>query len=147
MLCLESITTEGLSAVIYSCSIGHMDIKQIRLKKFREVWKNKFGGNIAAMARAMNNMSPNQVRFYLNPDKPGGRWMGEDFARAAEVMLSLPPNYLDRESDTPTPADIAHAFEQGSAGKRDAITLLARLPDAEAEAILPLIRSILSKYE
>lgn len=46
-----------------------------------------------------------------------------------------------------TPAEIATAFTEGSNEKREALTLLARLPDVEAAAILPLIKSILTKYE
>ena len=146
MLCNESITSEGLTLVISPCEISSMETKQIRLERFREIWRSQFNGNIAALARALGS-SANQVRFYLNPDKPGGRWMGEDFARDIERILNLPRNYLDDASDSMTPADVAAAFENGSAGKQEALTLLAKLPDGEAETILPLIRSILSKYE
>lgn len=73
--------------------------------------------------------------------------MGEDFARDIERILGLHRGYLDDSGDSMTPADVAAAFESGSEGKREALTLLAKLPDGEAETILPLIRSILSKYE
>lgn len=100
MLCNESITSEGLTQVISPCEISSMETKQIRLERFREIWRSQFNGNIAALARALGS-SANQVRFYLNPDKPGGRWMGEDFARDIERILGLDKGYLDREADAP----------------------------------------------
>lgn len=102
MLCTESITTAGITQVICSCEIQHMETKQMRLTKFREIWQNRFGGNIAALARALGS-SANQVRFYLNPEKPGGRWMGEDFARDIERILTLPRGYLDKDEAEAAP--------------------------------------------
>lgn len=84
---------------------------------------------------------------YLSRVLNGKKGFGEDFARDIERILNLPRGYLDNSGDAMTPADVAAAFESGSAGKQEALTLLAKLPDGEAETILPLIRSILSKYE
>lgn len=86
-----------------------MDIDELRLRRFRALWQDRFGGNIAALARALHR-SPNQVRFYLHPEKPGGRWMGEEFARHVERELGLPQNSMDTDvSSMPPEQDALNA--------------------------------------
>lgn len=65
---------------------------------------------------------------------------------AREKLTKAFPGWINLESSA-TPTEIAAAFTEGSSEKREALTLLARLPDTEAAAILPLIKSILTKYE
>ena len=115
---------------------------EIRRENLRHVVDRDFGGKAGRLADAVKRPRPN-----ISQVLSGVRSFGETLARDIERILGLPRNYLDDMGDSMTPADVAAAFESGSEGKREALTLLAKLPDGEAETILPLIRSILSKYE
>ena len=137
MLCTESITDAGITQVICSCEIQHMETKQIRLENFRAIWQDRFNGKIAALARALGS-SANQVRFYLNPEKPGGRWMGEDFARDIERILGLERNYLDREpgDDAALPPEDQRFINEVATGLHD-----RDIPEHIKQTILTLISS------
>lgn len=76
--------------------IDTMDVREIRLERLRKILAEKCGGVIAELARRIDKSAP-QVRVMLNPEKPGGRWIGEKIARAIEHRLSLPRGWLDQE--------------------------------------------------
>lgn len=98
MLSANCITFEGLPNVICSWFPAPMETQDIRLARFRLIWERDYKKNITALAKVLEK-DKNQVRFYLNPEKPGGRWMGEDMARYIEFKLALPPLWLDQETD------------------------------------------------
>lgn len=77
---------------------GPTPVQIARLANLRDVWQSRFGGNINALARAIEK-DRNQVRVTLHPDKPGGRWIGEELAREIEAALKLP--HLSLDSDQP----------------------------------------------
>lgn len=112
-----------------------MDTKQTRLANFREIWNARFGGNIAAMARALE-LSANQVRFYLNPEKPGGRWMGEEFARNAEAKLGLPLGSLDSGESASLPDEVTALLATITAAAQD-----GALTPEQAKAFDALIKT------
>jgi hypothetical protein len=123
-----------------------MDTKQVRLENLRQLWRDRFDGNIAAMARAVS-VSSNQMRFYLNPEKPGGRWMGEEFARNIEHILELPRGWLDRPEHDATLdgllATIMPILDTAPESLRQAVLLLAMKYDndpAEGERIAAAIK-------
>jgi hypothetical protein len=135
MLSVKGITIEGLPSVIASWLPARMETQDIRLARFRLLWERDYGKNIAALARAIKK-DKNQVRFYLNPEKPGGRWMGEDMAREIEITLNLGTGWMDRESDDDVPENIAAfiARVKTESAQRD-------LPDHIQQTILTLITS------
>lgn len=110
--------------------------------KNREDFARTYGvpGGGAMIYQHINHLKPISIEAAIAYAKGFSCSVAEISRSAADTLNKAP-------GDDATPAEIAHAFETGSPGKREALTLLARLPDDEAEAILPLIRSILSKYE
>lgn len=77
------------------------------------------------------------------------RGMGDAVAAKLESGCSKPVGWMDasHDEDTITPEDVALAFINGSPEKQEVIKLMARLPDNEAAMLLPIVRSVLAKYE
>lgn len=75
-----------------------MSIQETRLRNLTYILDHDFGGVVARFARAVDK-SANHMRVVLNPDKPGGRSIGEALARQLEDRLGLPGNVLDIEDE------------------------------------------------
>lgn len=121
-------------------------------RKLKALFNERAGMSQEAFGDKYGLGSQGMVWQYLNARSPLNLEAAIKFARALQCFVrEFSPRLaeaLDGSVSNPmTPAEIAAAFEAGSPGKQEALTLLARLPEAEAEAILPLIRSILAKYE
>lgn len=79
-----------------SATLRPMETREIRLKNLLGLLGERFGGVVAEFARAIGK-DPNQARFILNPQKAGGRWVGERLAREIEEKLALGRGWLDED--------------------------------------------------
>ena len=75
-----------------------MTTQQTRRRNLTYILNRDFAGVVARFARAVDK-SANHMRVILNPDKPGGRSIGESLARQLEQRLGLPGNVLDIEDE------------------------------------------------
>ena len=75
-----------------------MQIQETRLRNLTYILNRDFGGVVARLARAVEK-SANHMRVVLNPERPGGRFIGEVLARQLEARLGLPANVLDIEDE------------------------------------------------
>lgn len=90
-----AISNESLSFDMDRVKFRTMDdVRKIRLDNLRSILQNRFNGVIAELARAIGK-DANYTRFILNPEKAGGRWIGEKIARDIEGKLRLSANWLD----------------------------------------------------
>lgn len=97
MLFSHAITNAGLTDVTLCRVMDCMeDLKKIRLENLHRLLNQRFKGVKAEFARAIGK-DKNQARFILNPEKPGGRWLGERQAREIEEKLQLPRAWLDSD--------------------------------------------------
>ena len=94
MIRSDSISFDALSIVRAGRTLRAMTIGAIRHQNLCWLLKHRFGGVQARLADAIGR-NPNQARFLLNPEGPGGRWMGEKVARDIEKRLGLDPNSMD----------------------------------------------------
>lgn len=92
----DSKSFELLTFVSATGLIDKMDVRENRLERFRQILAEQCGGVIAELARRIDKSAP-QVRVMLNPEKTGGRWIGEKLARDIELRLALPRGWLDQE--------------------------------------------------
>jgi hypothetical protein len=70
------------------------DVRRTRHSRLMQLYKERFEENAAALARALGK-EPAFIRFRLQPEKPGGRWIGEKLAREIEQKLELPDRWMD----------------------------------------------------
>lgn len=113
------------------------DVRHIRTANLRKILKERYDGNIAAMARA-TKMDRNQVRFILYPEKPGGRLVGEKLARKLEIELMLQAKQLDHDpNDESFPAEVDHEL----------MNLVRRLTTDKRQAVIDIIRTIIAIQE
>lgn len=73
-----------------------MNVKARRRRNLLELIEQRFGGNRAAFARAIDRPAPNVHRM-LTEGEGDKRGIGEDLARSIEGKLGLEPLTLDRE--------------------------------------------------
>lgn len=122
-----------------------MDIHDIRKARLNELIDLAFAGNQLAFAKKTGIKAP-QVNRWLSDTASDTRNITEASARKIEELCGKPRGWLDHD-ESATPEEIATAFSGGKESKRELLTLVARLPDSETETLLPLVRSILAKYE
>lgn len=70
----------------------------IRKDNLGAIVNNKFGGNKAALARAVK-VHPNHINLLLSSNEVHRRNLGEGMARQLEEALGLPPLWLDNPHD------------------------------------------------
>jgi len=66
------------------------EIRQNRLVNLHFLRK-KHGNDITANLARKLNKDQNQLRMWFNPEKKGGRWIGEKAAREIEEILRNKP--------------------------------------------------------
>ena len=141
MLCIGSITNEGLSFVIADGTLPAMDVSEQRLENVKLILATRFGGTIAKLAAAIGR-DANQTRFILNPNKPGGRNIGEKLARTIEARLGLDPFTLDN----PPTTSQSPTFSEGQLQVKEAIAkYLVDIPDDVAKSLATIIKNSAGK--
>jgi hypothetical protein len=70
-------------------------VQLYRLRNLRRIFESRFDAKTTQLAKALD-MQRDQARGLVAPDRPGGRWLGEDLAREVEKRLGLPEMYLDQ---------------------------------------------------
>lgn len=138
-----------------------------RRARLRELIERCFNERIVDLLNHIENRTgtrPNQGEMSAIRRDNSGKSFGDKKAKTLVNQIGLNRRWFDMPigvnvhpdewrngyegiPSEATPTEIAEAFENGSEEKREALVLLARLPDTEANLILPLLRSILSKYE
>lgn len=82
----------------------------------------------------------NYIRFLLNPEKPGGRWMGESLASELEGAFGIPAGALD------APVQIDGPEDKISTDMQTPVTNVTVATAAKAETLdLPQIHVALEK--
>lgn len=82
----------------------------------------------------------NYIRFLLNPEKPGGRWMGESLAAELEAAFGIPVGSLD------IPAQLDDSEGKISTDNRSPVTKVTTATAVEVETLdLPKIHEALEK--
>jgi len=99
MILTHSISHEVLSFDTDRRLIGYMtkltEVHLARLTNLKKILQEECGGVIAELARRIGKDS-NYTRFILNPDKTGGRTIGEKMARHIEESCGKPIYWLDQ---------------------------------------------------
>lgn len=120
------------------------DDNEIRRIRLRQLVSRLGRGGIAKLAKELEVSASYVSRMLSDPSNNQSRPITGDTVLA---ISNLYPDWLGDYDPKATPAEIADSFKNGSSEKKEALTLLARLPDAEAATILPILKTILSKYE
>jgi hypothetical protein len=147
----------------------HMDDKETlhRRARLRELIDHCFNGSrneLVDHITLRTQKRPNEGEISGLKKDNGPRSFGDKKAKVLSEQIGLHRRWFDFPIGTnlqkdqwladlsgtipnATPDEIAQAFENGTKEKQEALTLLARLPDSETATLLPLLKSILSKYE
>jgi len=90
------------------------EVHLARLTNLKKILQEECGGVIAELARRIGKDS-NYTRFILNPDKTGGRTIGERMARHIEESFGKPIYWLDQPENEGVAA--SHRREEAEAPK------------------------------
>lgn len=82
------------------------DMRETRLENIKTIIAERFEGNGAAFARAIER-DPAYVGFILHPHEQRGRWIGEKLARDIEAKLKLKKTCLDKDDGVKEAIEVA----------------------------------------